>query len=116
MVLAVLLIATIAVAGATAGYVVVLSQQREKLAEAKYAVSLLTEFSDAVRSIGFEGQKAAYVRYSFQYGAWEIADGGVTLVALSSDWMVRDWSLPGVGREPTSDSSPAPMLMVMPLT
>ena len=83
MVLAVLLIATIAVAGAAAGYVVVLSQQREKLAEAKYAVSLLTEFSDAVRSIGFEGQKGAYLRYSFQYGAWEIADGGVTLVALS---------------------------------
>jgi hypothetical protein len=83
MVLALLLIATIAVAGVAAGYVVTLSQQREKLAEAKYAVSLLTEFSDAVQSIGFEGQKAAYVRYGFQYGGWQVADGGVTSVSLS---------------------------------
>jgi len=83
MVLALLLIATIAVAGVAAGYVVTLSQQREKLAEAKYAVSLLTEFSDAVQSIGFEGQKAAYVRYGFQYGGWQVADGGVSSVSLS---------------------------------
>lgn len=83
MVLALLLVATIVVAAAASTYVVVLNAQREKLAEAKYAVSLLTEFSDAVGSLGFEGQKAAYVRYAFQYGGWQVADGGVSSVALS---------------------------------
>ncbi len=83
MVLAILLVATIGLATAASAYVVVMNAQRERLVEAKYAVSLLTEFADAADSLGFEGQKTAFLRYGFAFGGWQLADGGVSSVSLS---------------------------------
>jgi len=82
-VLVILLVATIGIATVAAPYVVTMSEERQKLAEAKYAVSLLTQFADAVRSLGFEGQKTAFLRYGFTYGGWQLTDGGVSSVSLS---------------------------------
>jgi hypothetical protein len=83
IVVAIILVATISLASGISYYVVVMNEERQKLAEARYAVSLLTGFADAVRSLGFEGQRSAFLRYGFTYGGWQLVDDGVSSVSFS---------------------------------